>query len=48
MSNSPTARREEPMSRYLLSVHTAAREWATKTSTVVGMPIELRPFLDTR
>ena len=26
----------------------AAREWATKTSAVVGMPIELRPFLDTR
>ena len=25
-----------------------AREWATKTSAVVGMPIELRPFLDTR
>jgi hypothetical protein len=26
----------------------AAREWATKTSAVVGMPIELRPFLDIR
>jgi hypothetical protein len=26
----------------------AAREWATKTSAVVGMPIELRPFQDAR
>lgn len=26
----------------------AARKWATKTSLVVGMPIELRSFLDVR
>ena len=26
----------------------AARAWATKTSAVVGMPIELRPFQDAR
>jgi hypothetical protein len=26
----------------------AAREWASRTSAVVGMPIELRPFQDTR
>jgi hypothetical protein len=26
----------------------AARDWASKTSAVVGMPIELRPFQDTR
>ncbi|HEX7171633.1 MAG TPA: YciI family protein [Candidatus Limnocylindria bacterium] len=26
----------------------SAREWATKTSAVVGMPIEIRPFIDAR
>ena len=24
----------------------AAREWASKTSAAIGMPIEVRPFLD--
>jgi hypothetical protein len=33
---------------YIIAAPTAdaAREWATKTSAVVGMPIELRPFQD--
>jgi hypothetical protein len=26
----------------------AAREWAARTATVVGMPIEIRPFVDAR
>jgi hypothetical protein len=35
---------------YIIDAPTAeaAQEWATKTSAVVGMPIELRPFKDTR
>ena len=34
---------------YIIAAPTldAAREWASKTSAVVGMPIELRPFQDT-
>ncbi len=35
---------------YIIEAPTAeaAQAWATKTSAVVGMPIELRPFQDTR
>jgi hypothetical protein len=35
---------------YIISAPTpdAAREWASRTSAVVGMPIELRPFQGSR